>query len=370
MGHYHQARMEALCKQADLDITVIELYRREKMRFWKPSGVRNFKNITIWSGEANGLIEPLVGWLVLMAVLKIKPAVLIIPGYNQLSSFWALLAGRLSGSKCVLYSVTHALDKKRHFLAEALKKQLLSLFDAVFVAGGRAKAYMHQLGRPPETVFTIGNVVDNQYFETGCQKVRQRADSERQALKLPKNYFLYTGRLAKEKNLLVLLRAFAQYRMRSQSLGWSLVLVGSGPEETGLKNFAKEQRIADISFVPFQQPETLVAYYALAGAFVLPSASETWGLVANEAAACQLPLLLSERCGCLPELLKNGENGFAFDPFNEKELAGAMEKLTQNPAAVSTFGEASHQLAQKLTLHQYAQRVSAGVQQIISRKAI
>jgi glycosyltransferase involved in cell wall biosynthesis len=54
------------------------------------------------------------------------------------------------------------------------------------------------------------------------------------------------------------------------------------------------------------------------------STSEQWGLVLNEAIASGLPVIVSNRCGCAPELV-NG-NGFTFDPFEEQEL---VERLLQ-----------------------------------------
>ena len=55
------------------------------------------------------------------------------------------------------------------------------------------------------------------------------------------------------------------------------------------------------------------------------STSEQWGLVVNEAIASSLPVVVSNRCGCAPELI-NG-NGFTFDPFDEKALAERLLKI-------------------------------------------
>ena len=74
----------------------------------------------------------------------------------------------------------------------------------------------------------------------------------------------------------------------------------------------------------FKQYDELPVYYALAKTFVHPSTTEQWGLVVNEAVASGLPVIVSDRCGCVPELV-NG-NGFTFDPFDEQEL---VERLSQ-----------------------------------------
>src|SRR5208337_5127598 len=90
----------------------------------------------------------------------------------------------------------------------------------------------------------------------------------------------------------------------------------------------------------FKQYEELPAYYGLAGAFVHASTAEQWGLVANEAMASGLPVLVSNRCGCATELVEEGRNGFAFDPENVEQLAGFMRRLGCGPTDAASMGMA------------------------------
>src|SRR5690606_18401005 len=71
--------------------------------------------------------------------------------------------------------------------------------------------------------------------------------------------------------------------------------------------------------------------YADAGAFVHASTTEQWGLVVNEAMACGLPVLVSNRCGCAPDLVKEGVNGWTFDPTDPATLAELMTTLASLP---------------------------------------
>ena len=77
----------------------------------------------------------------------------------------------------------------------------------------------------------------------------------------------------------------------------------------------------------FRQYDELPAFYGLAGAFVHASTTEQWGLVVNEAMAAGLPVIVSGRCGCAPDLVRNGVNGFTFDPEDVEELAGLMQRM-------------------------------------------
>jgi glycosyltransferase involved in cell wall biosynthesis len=83
---------------------------------------------------------------------------------------------------------------------------------------------------------------------------------------------------------------------------WDLVLLGDGPLKADLCRLIDDLRIRNRVLMPgFKQYEELPAYYALARAFVHASATEQWGLVVNEASASGLPVIVSNRCGCVPE---------------------------------------------------------------------
>jgi glycosyltransferase involved in cell wall biosynthesis len=94
----------------------------------------------------------------------------------------------------------------------------------------------------------------------------------------------------------------------------------------------------------FKQYDELPAYYALANAFVHASTTEQWGLVVNEAIASGLPVIVSDRCGCAPELV-NG-NGFTFDPTNEHELAARLlEMASLSDQEQKHLGDNSYRIA-------------------------
>ena len=94
----------------------------------------------------------------------------------------------------------------------------------------------------------------------------------------------------------------------------------------------------------FKPYDELPMYYALANAFVHPSTTEQWGLVVNEAIASGLPVIVSERCGCVPELVQG--NGFTFDPMDEHELASLLFRMaTLSDDDRRRLGDASYGIA-------------------------
>jgi glycosyltransferase involved in cell wall biosynthesis len=94
----------------------------------------------------------------------------------------------------------------------------------------------------------------------------------------------------------------------------------------------------------FKQYDELPVYYASARAFVHASTTEQWGLVVNEAIASGLPVIVSDRCGCMPELV-NG-NGFTFDPLDEQALAARLLQMASlSEQDLARFAEASRRIA-------------------------
>jgi 1,2-diacylglycerol 3-alpha-glucosyltransferase len=107
------------------------------------------------------------------------------------------------------------------------------------------------------------------------------------------------------------------------------VLLGDGPlKETLFHQVARMGLTDRVRFPGFKQYDELPIFYGLASAFIHASSSEQWGLVVNEAMASRLPVLVSERCGCAPDLVQNGVNGFTFDPFDIKNITDRMLQLS------------------------------------------
>jgi glycosyltransferase involved in cell wall biosynthesis len=196
------------------------------------------------------------------------------------------------------------------------------------------------LGLPRNRVFTGYDVVDNEYFARGAAEVRSQKEEVRMKYGLPGKYFLASARFVPKKNLPMLIRAYARYRRLSDSREdgeqttdnrpWDLVLLGDGPMKADLCGLVSDLRLRGHVQLPgFVQYRELPAYYALADVFVHASTTEQWGLVVNEAMATGLPVIVSDRCGCVPDLVAEGKNGFTFDPKSVEDLSKLMVDMSR-----------------------------------------
>jgi 1,2-diacylglycerol 3-alpha-glucosyltransferase len=163
---------------------------------------------------------------------------------------------------------------------------------------------------------------------------------------------LASCRFIAKKNLTTLIDAYADYRSALAAAAddahapWDLVVLGDGELRDQL-NALRHQRGMDscVHFPGFRQYDELPAYYSLASAFIHASTVEPWGLVVNEAMASGLPVLVSDRCGCAPTLVRAGENGQSFGPADTQAITARMLEMTRlSPEQRQAMGCRSRQI--------------------------
>ena len=129
--------------------------------------------------------------------------------------------------------------------------------------------------------------------------------------------FVYVGRLSEEKNLRLLISVFNRLPMMN------LNIIGYGHMKDELVTIAKN----NVFFIGSVDNKQLPKYYQQNDVFILPSISEPWGLVVEEALNNGLPVILSNRVGCAEEILIENENGLSFQYDNEDSLFEAIRQM-------------------------------------------
>jgi glycosyltransferase involved in cell wall biosynthesis len=138
---------------------------------------------------------------------------------------------------------------------------------------------------------------------------------------LRQHSFLFVGRLVPAKNIAGLIRAYGIYRSKIEE-PWYLKIAGTGPLTAHLKG------IPGIDMLGFVQPAEMAGVMNAAQCLVLPSLTEPWGVVIQEAAAAGLPVIASSRCGAASAYIREGLNGFVVG-HQPEEIAAAMLRISQ-----------------------------------------
>jgi glycosyltransferase involved in cell wall biosynthesis len=267
----------------------------------------------------------LLNWRVQESLQRAKPDVVLCGGYNYLASWQALRWANQHQAKFLLWCESNGNDQRGgHFLVESLKQMFVRNCDGFVVPGRSALAYVQKFRPAQKETFLAPNAVDIDLFLSLSKIARANEIRLRGELGIPTRYFLFVGRLVKRKGVFDLLDAYESLNpdLRSEI---GLVLAGDGPERAELEASARTIFPGSIYFPGFVQRDRLPAYYALAECLVLPTHSDPWGLVVNEAMACGLPVICTDVAGCAADLVKT--NGRVVAKRDIANLASAMRDI-------------------------------------------
>ena len=338
IGPYHHARLNAAADR--LSVTGVEWSAKGYDAWGVAEAPARYHKISLFAEATRHYPAGAQLRQALCSMLEqATPDVVAVNGWNNFGSLAAANCCVERRIPMVVMSESARQDEARAWWKEMIKRRIVDFYSAALVGGQRHVEYLVELGMPMERIFTGYDVVDNEYFRQRAEEVRSQRSEVRQKYGLPENYFLASARFIEKKNLTRLVRVYAEYRDRLKGTGvtdpgynrgvpWDLVLLGEGPlRETLNSQLSTLNLHSHVHLHGFKQYDELPVYYALANAFVHPSTTEQWGLVVNEAVASGLPVIVSDRCGCVPELV-NG-NGFIFDPTDEQELASLLLKMAK-----------------------------------------
>jgi glycosyltransferase involved in cell wall biosynthesis len=359
IGPHHHARYEALACVGAFTVAVIEVRASpDAINMWKTE---------VGSGQYVRMQASGTGKLGLI-LDALRPAVIVCTGYSDTEIHAAMLWAFHHGVRLVTCADSTVFDQPRVWVRETLKRVIVAGFDAGLVAGERSHRYLESLGLDAGRRFSPWDVVDNRHFENGADDARSDADGVRLRVELPPVFFLFVGRFIWEKNLPRLIDAYARYRAVTGEDSWPLLLSGAGPLEEDLRKRVCAAGLAPfVRYLGFTEYRQLPLYYGLAGALIISSVSETWGLVVNEAMASGLPVLVSSRCGCAPDLVRDGENGYVFEPDNVGQIAEKMRLMTRlEPEPRRAMGKRSREIIAAYSPEAFARGLTAAINRALA----
>ena len=319
MGSYHHFRL--ICANDSLECIAIQFSSIDHTNLWQGSSEENKLIITLFNDKPITEVSKAKIKDRLFKVLdEVDPEVVILSGWDAIPSLIALLWAMENNKPTVIISESQEHDFPRYRIKEYFKNFLLDLIDTAFVGGINQRHYLIKLGFENEMIFEGCDIVDNKFFMQPSRK------EDIENLMLPEKYFLTSCRFIEKKNLKILIEAFSS--LESVHAEWSLVLAGDGPLRKELESLVLEYNLSDkVYFLGYLDYLAMKNVYAGASCFVLPSTTEQWGLVINEALASGIPVICSENVGSAPNLLSGQHVGYVFDPLSSADLVGKMEKI-------------------------------------------
>jgi glycosyltransferase involved in cell wall biosynthesis len=277
---------------------------------------------------------------VLRVLQRHRPDVVVASGWSTFAAQAAIVWCRARRVPYLLVVESHDRDPRRawrRLVKGAVVPRIVRGAAGVLVTGTLVKESMIARGAAPDRIETFANTIDVDAFSTRADTLGPRRSELRANLGIREDEVavVCVARLVRDKSLDILLRAVA-----AAGRPLVLVLVGDGPERKALETLAQELSARAI-FVGAVEWERSVESYVAADVFALVSRHEPWGVVVNEAAACGLPLLLSDHVGAARDLLRDGENGLLVSAGDVAGTATALRRLAADGELRSRFGAAS-----------------------------
>ena len=300
-------------------------------------------------------------WDIVRHVMTGRYEVVWAHGYSHPTTWLAAAMSTVRGVPLLLRE-EQTLLRERSLLRRAAKRLLLgALFRRAhgLYIGEENRRYFRHYGVPPARLFPTPYCVDNSYFEERAAILAL----DRPRLRL--NFgitddapvVLFCGKFNEQKQPLLLLEAFE--RVRARNACW-LLLVGDGALRPAAEEIVAQRGIPDVRFAGFLNQTEIATAYAASDFFVLPStAKETWGLVVNEAMCFGLPCIVSDKVGCAPDLVRQGENGFVFPSQSVEHLASAVERLVKDGELRNNLGVRSRAIVRGYTIESCADGIVA-----------
>lgn len=289
---------------------------------------------------------------------------IVLPGYHLVEYWLMLFACILTRKKRAVFVDSTMKDQPDSIWKYWLKRIFFSFCDGFFAYGKKSKEYLMSFGVPAQKITTRCQAAALPRSYHPDRALRHRLARRKGGM--PPS-FLFVGILDLHKGIDVLIRAFSQLYKEHASA--SLTIVGDGPMREELKALAASLNVADaVIFMGAANIDQLASYYLSASCLILPSRSEAWGLVVNEALSYGCPAIISAHCGCAPELIVEGKTGYVFRTNDVNELTQKMLMVVDDMGNVEKVANDCINLMKNFTPEKAATQILNGCNAILTKQ--
>jgi len=323
------------------NMEVVFIAEKEQRRDWNIDYTKiKFPYTLLFKGSIDSISSISIAKKTWEILDKIRPETSIICDYSNIFGWISLLWAKINKNNLIFWLASTLDDKKHFFPKEQIKHFFLKHFHLYLAPGEKTKQYLEYMKVESLKIVVTGYGVENDYYLQKYNKYKNQIPAKTVKNISTNKNFLFVGRLSSEKNIISMLQSFSVVSHLDKN--WGVIIIGNGQKKKEIESFASENHLKDrIHVIGFVQQNEISKYYALGDVFILPSTSEPWGLVVNEAMLCSMPIIVSNRCGCVPELVKEGVNGFSFDPYDTQKLQQLMRGFIKNKYDIKLMGKES-----------------------------
>jgi len=290
-------------------------------------------------------------------------AVLFMTGWAWLSAWIGFAACRLASIPIFLYGDSSCVPEEKSARAKlraGVMRALFRMTGAFMISGTLNADYYKHYRADARRFFPLPWAIDNDRFADGSAFASGERDAMRERCGIAREELavIYSGKLIERKDPMTLLRALT--RMKHPAIA---VFLGDGALRADLERFAREHDIR-ATFIGFVNQTDLPKHYAMGDAFVLPSHFDPRATVVNEAMACGLPVVITDRCGPSADIVRHGENGYVFAPGDDASLAAHLDALARDAEMRARMARRSREIIATWSYAEGVEGVAAALRSV------
>lgn len=315
-----------LGKNVDLTVFFERSQVANREENWYKNDFKNFKSIV---NTSNSSIKGF--YILIKLIVENQYDEIILGGYSTKIGIKLTLLFKLLRKKYIL-NIDGGIIKPEKNITKIGKKILISSADRWLCPGKHSLTYLKHYGAIENKIYLypFTSLKKSDVLDTTVSAVKK--SEIRKKLNIKENVIiLYVGRFIKSKGIDTLLKSIKNY----DDVG--LYIIGGEPAKEYL-NIIKDRGLKNVYFLNFKSKEELDEYYCSSDMFVLPTRSDVWGLVINEAMAKGLPIITTSACNAGIELVEDYKNGFIVQPDNIEQLSLKIDFLVTNTTSRKQMG--------------------------------
>ena len=365
--HYHLPLYRAIARDPDIDLRVLFMQEAWSSSGYDPEvgavvdwGLPMFEGYAYEifpnaSPRRDGVgfwkfVNPRLIWRALTG----PHDVVYVHGHNHFTHVAAVLAARLGGRRVVVRTISYNLDDRPRLvrlIRQLLYRSFYTFAHVLLYIGSHNRRFFEENGARPSQLVHAPHIVDNARFESRYEQLglHRAALGTEFGIPADRKVVLFCAKFRALKQPMMLVDAFLEADLGED---WVLLMAGDGELRQACEAHAAERGADRIVFTGFLDQNAVSRAYAVADVFVLPSESETWGLVVNEAMNFGCPIIVSDRVGCAPDLV-DGKCGLVFPHDRPDALVAALRRMAADDEFRSRCGERARAVISAWSVAEY-----------------
>jgi glycosyltransferase involved in cell wall biosynthesis len=274
-----------------------------------------------------------------------KPDSIINIGYGSLANIVSYIYSKIKKTNFIIWESYHKKYYPKNIITRCIQFFMVKGADAFVTYSKSSYELLRSYRIHDHKIFIGSNTIDMDYYDIKSREFKRSNEFLELKNKYFKHNILYVGQFIERKNVIDILNIAK--KMNNKEIGF--IIIGSGELENEYKQFIKNNSLDNVIIENYKQRDELIRYYAISDILILPSKYEIWGLVINEAIACNVIPICSFNCGC-SEIILNNINGFVYrinsstqvieyikTALKEKELIAENLQLTKKNISLINY---------------------------------